>query len=107
MDEQNSTEIGRLMYVIHVILATHYLVIGFLVEGFSKHCDHKDVDEERDEKSDRCLDEEVLVSFLYFLLITAIDFPRLVNEDKENYAQHSSPNSCFKNILRFNLYCKV
>lgn len=50
MNEQNSTEIGRL---IKVILATHYLAIGFLVEGFSKDCDHKDVDEERDEKSDR------------------------------------------------------
>ena len=30
---------------------THHLNVGFVVEGLSKHCYNKDVDEEGDEES--------------------------------------------------------
>ncbi len=61
---------------------THHFHIGFIVEGLSKDGHDKDVDEEGDEEGDCRLNEEVLVGFLYFLLVSAIDFTRLERGEK-------------------------
>ena len=64
---------GRVLITLH----THHFHIGLVVEGLSEHGHHKDVDEERDEEGDRGLDEVVLVGFLNFILVTAVDLTRL------------------------------
>lgn len=51
---------------------THHLNVGFVVEGLSKHCYNKDVDEEGDEESDSRLDEVVFVGLLHLLLVPTI-----------------------------------
>lgn len=56
---------------------THHVHVGFTVEGLSKDCDDKHIDEEGDKEGDSRLNEEVLVGFLDFLFIFAVDFPRL------------------------------
>lgn len=58
-------------------MQTHHLYVGFLVKGLSKNSYNKDVDEERDEESDGRLDEEILIGFLYVLLVVAVDLARL------------------------------
>lgn len=65
------------------MLYTHHFHIRFIEEGLSKDRYDKDVDEEGDKESDSWLDEEILVGFLYLLLIFAIDFTRLVKEQTE------------------------
>lgn len=83
-----SAVLNKVEWILNGILSTHHFYVGFLVEGLSKDRHDKDVDEEGDEKSDTWLDEVVFVGFLYFLLITAIDFTRLVNKgNKQNSIQ--------------------
>lgn len=71
--------------ILTVILSTHHFEIGFTIEGCSKDRHDKDINEEGDEKSDRWLNEEILVGFLYFVLIVAINFTRLLNENIQSY----------------------
>lgn len=69
-------------------ICTHHVSIGLIVESLSKDCYDKDVDEEGDEKSDSGLDEEVLVGFLYFLFILAINVSRLVHKKDKCHSSH-------------------
>lgn len=64
-------------------MRTHHLYVGFLVKGLSENRYNKDVDEERDEESDGRLDEEILIGFLYVLLVVAVDLARL--EENGNF----------------------
>lgn len=70
-----------------LLLYTHHVVIAFCVEGLGKDCYNKNIDKKGDEESDRRLDEEVLVGLFYFLLIFAIDFPRLVQDRTNNITE--------------------
>lgn len=61
---------------------THHIHVSLIVEGLSKDGDNEHIDKEGEKESDRWLNEEIFVGLFYFLLIFAVDIPRLVKEGR-------------------------